>query len=64
MKQQPRYSIKITENDSTTSYLSHKGKLSWCLRTAKKYAEEHWLNVGVTVTVEDQCGEAKAIFGW
>jgi hypothetical protein len=59
-----KYSIKVIENDNSTYYLSSRNKTAWCLRTAKKHAEEFWVNVGLTVIVEDQFGDCKAQFGW
>lgn len=35
-----KYSIKITYPSGTIAYMSHKGKTSWCKRTAKKYLTE------------------------
>lgn len=35
-----RYAVRIFYTDGTVAYLGHRGRSSWCLRTARKHAAD------------------------
>lgn len=39
-----KYSVKILQGGNGISYLSHRGRSSWCMKTALKHKRE-WLAV-------------------
>lgn len=58
-----KYSIKITDNDGTFSYLTIRGRSAWSLRVAKEHASEFFANSGFITTVEDQFGDVMKTYG-
>ena len=49
----PRYSLKISYPSGVTSYMSYRGRTSWCYTQAKKHLKEWVYLHGVTIEMEE-----------
>ena len=48
-----KYSVKITHQNKQVSYLSHKGKIEWNKRQAKKHSKE-WNDLNESLSVIEE----------